>query len=74
MKKVSLEDVHYRDHLDTFIDVTPEGPGFESRSSCIAQARVRLANDILLQTPHRAGAFCTGYVLLYIFSSEVGIK
>ena len=41
----------------------PEGPGFESRSSRIAQARVRLATDILPQTPHRAGALCTGYAL-----------
>ena len=41
----------------------PEGPGFESRSPRIAQARVRLATDTLLQTPHRAGALCTGYAL-----------
>ena len=42
----------------------PEGPGFESRSSRIAQARVRLATDTLPHTPHRAGALCTGYALL----------
>ena len=41
----------------------PEGPGFESRSPRIAQARVRLATDTLPQTPHRAGALCTGYAL-----------
>ena len=41
----------------------PEGPGFESRSSRIAQARVRLATDTIPQTPHRAGALCTGYAL-----------
>ena len=41
----------------------PEGPGFESRSPRIAQARVRLATDTLPQTPHRAGALCTGYTL-----------
>ena len=34
---------------------------FESRSPRIAQARVRLATDTLPQTPHRAGALCTGY-------------
>jgi len=39
----------------------PEGPGFESRSPRIAQARVRLATDTLPQTPHRAGALCPGY-------------
>ena len=33
----------------------------ESRSPRIAQARVKLAYDILPQTPHRAGALCTGY-------------
>jgi hypothetical protein len=38
-----------------------EGPGFESRTPHIAQARVRLATDTLPQTPHRAGALCTGY-------------
>jgi len=42
----------------------PEGPGFESRSPRIAQARVRLATNTLPQTPHRAGALCTGYALL----------
>ena len=42
----------------------PEGPGFESRSPRIAHARVRLATDTLPQTPHRAGAFCTGYAPL----------
>ena len=42
----------------------PEGPGFESRSPRIAQARVRLATDTLPQTLHRAGALCTGYALL----------
>ena len=36
-------------------------PGFESRSPRIAQARIRLATDTLRQTPHRAGALCTGY-------------
>ena len=41
----------------------PEGPGFESRSPRIAQARVRLATNTLPQTPHRAGALCTGYAL-----------
>ena len=43
----------------------PEGPGFESRSPRIAQARVRLATDTLPQTPHRAGALCTGYALSF---------
>ena len=42
----------------------PEGPGFDSRSPRIAQARVRLATDTLSQTPHRAGALCTGYAPL----------
>ena len=42
----------------------PEDPGFESRSPRIAQARVRLATDTLLQTPHRAGALYTGYAPL----------
>ena len=32
-----------------------------SRSPRIAQARVRLATNTLPQTPHRAGALCTGY-------------
>ena len=41
----------------------PEGLGFESRSPRIAQARVRLATNTLPQTPHRAGALCTGYAL-----------
>ena len=41
----------------------PEGPRFESWSPRIAQARVRLATDTLPQTPHRAGALCTGYAL-----------
>ena len=41
-----------------------EGPGFESQSPRIAQARVRLATDTLPQTPHRAGALCTGSALL----------
>jgi len=41
----------------------PEGPGFESRSPRIAQARVRLATNTFYQTPHRAGALCTGYAL-----------
>ena len=40
-----------------------EGPGFESRSPRIAQVRVRLATNTLPQTPHRAGALCTGYAL-----------
>ena len=31
------------------------------RSPCIVHARVRLATDTLSQTPHRAGALCTGY-------------
>ena len=44
----------------------PEGPGFESRSPRIAQARVRLATDTLPQTPHRAGALCTGYALFIL--------
>ena len=39
----------------------PEGPRFESWSPRIAQARVRLATNTLHQTPHRAGALCTGY-------------
>ena len=39
------------------------GPGFESRSPRIAQARVRLVTDALPQTPHRAGALYTGYAL-----------
>ena len=43
----------------------PEGPGFKSRSPRIAQARVRLAP----QTPHRAGALCTGYALLVLIYS-----
>ena len=42
-----------------------EGPGFESRSPRIAQARVRLATDTLPQTLHRAGALCTGYALFF---------
>ena len=42
----------------------PEGPGFESRSPRIAQARVRLAINTLPQTPHRAGALCTEYALI----------
>jgi len=41
----------------------PEGPVFESWSPRIAQARVRLATDTLPQTPHRAGALCTGYAI-----------
>ena len=41
----------------------PEGSGFESQSPHIAQVRIRLATDTLSQTPHRAGALCTGYVL-----------
>jgi hypothetical protein len=36
----------------------PDGPGFESRSPRIVQARVRLATNTLLQIPHRAGALC----------------
>ena len=43
----------------------PEGPGFESQSPHIAQARVRLATNTLPQTPHRAGALCTGYALFF---------
>ena len=43
----------------------PECPGFESRSPRIVQARVRLATDTLPQTPHRAGALCTGYADLH---------
>ena len=42
----------------------PEDPGFESWSPRIAQARVRLATNTLPQTPHRAGALCTGYLLV----------
>ena len=45
----------------------PEGPGFESRSPRIAQARVRLATNTLPQTPHRAGALRTRYALFYNF-------
>ena len=45
----------------------PEGLGFESRSPRIAHARVRLATNTLPQTPHRAGAFCTGYALFMEF-------
>ena len=41
----------------------PEGPGFESQSPRITQARVRLATDTLPQTPRRAGALCTVYTL-----------
>ena len=44
--------------------LSPEGPGFELRSPRIAQARVRLTTDTLSQTPHRAGALCTGYALV----------
>ena len=44
----------------------PEGLGFESRSPRIAQTKVRLATDTLPQTPHRAGALCTGYALIYL--------
>ena len=35
--------------------------------SSLAQARVRLATDTFLQTPHRAGALCTGYALFIYF-------
>jgi len=48
----------------------PEGPGFESRSPRIAQARVRLATDTLPQTPHRAGALCTEYAPFFILVTE----
>ena len=47
----------------------PEGPGFESRSPRIAQARVKLATDTLPRTPYRAGALCTGYALYVNMSS-----
>ena len=47
----------------------PEGPGFESRSPRITQARVRLATDTLPQTPHRAGALCTGYALFTLVTT-----
>jgi len=39
-------------------------PGFESRFPRITQARVRLATNTLPQTPHSAGALCTGYALI----------
>ena len=52
----------------------PEGPGFESRSPSIARARVRLAINTLPQTPHRAGALCTGYTLLGILQNEIQIR
>ena len=51
----------------------PEGPGFELRSPRIAQARVRLATDTLPQTPHRAGALCTGYALLVLFLGSINV-
>ena len=44
------------------------------RSPRIAQARVRLATDTLLQTPHRAGALCTGYALIIAFSTHLSIE
>ena len=44
----------------------PEGPEFESRSPCIAQARIRLATNTLPQTPHRVGALCTRYVFYWV--------
>jgi len=47
----------------------PEGPGFESRSPRIAQAWVRLATDTLPQTPHRAGALCTGHAKAYTWGT-----
>ena len=40
-----------------------------SRSSRIAQARVRLATNTLHQTPHKAGVLCTRYAL-FILSRE----
>ena len=49
----------------------PEGPGFELRSPRIAQARVRLATNTLPQTPHIAGALCTGYAIFSILVVEV---
>jgi len=49
----------------------PEGPGFQSRSPRIAQARVRLATDTLSQTPHRAGALYTRYILFFVFNPIV---
>ena len=49
----------------------PEGPGFESRSPRIAQARVRLATDTLPQTPHWAGALCTRYALFLLLYGRI---
>jgi len=43
----------------------PKGPGFESPSPRIAQARVRLATNTLPHTPHRAGALCIGYTFFF---------
>jgi hypothetical protein len=52
----------------------PEGPGFESRSPHIAQVRVRLATNTLSQTPHRAGALCTGYARPQLDERSWGLK
>jgi len=49
----------------------PEGPGFESRSSRIAQARLRLATDTLPQIPHRAGALYTGSFFMLVGCYEI---
>jgi len=36
--------------------------------------RVRLATDTLPQTPHRAGALCTGYTLYSLAMSQLITK
>jgi len=37
-------------------------------SHCTGEDKgVRLTTNTLLQTPHRAGALCTGYILFFLF-------
>jgi len=45
-----------------------------SNFDVLTQARVRLATNTLLQTPHRAGALCTGYALYEQTLCEIGLQ
>jgi len=45
-----------------------------SNFNVLAQARVRLATNTLPQTPHRAGALCTGYALYEQTLCEIGLQ